>query len=202
MTRCIAAALLLLAIAGCDAFYNRRFVDPEPGADLRNRVVLVVPFKEQGWYGESSIGNQIGLGLTTHLQSECSSTDFLTGDEQQRALEVVFDWLEGPIPWGQIGRDAGVDAIVMGQVQVFSFAQPRIVGLLSGRMRLLVRVWDVAEDKFTFVRQLAFSFPNDPEHGEIAPSFEQNRSDITRHLILLASREISKLFCGALEDIH
>ena len=202
MTRCLAAALLLLAISGCDHFFNRKFVPPEEGADLRNRKVLVIPFKEKGWYGESAIGNQMSMGLITHLQSECTSAKFLTGDDHQRAVEVVYEWLEGPIPWGQVGVDAGVDAIVMGDVQVFSFEQPRIVGMLSGRMTLLVKIWDVGAGEFTFVRQLSFSFPDDPEHGDIAPSFEQTRPEITRRLVLHASRAISKLFCGAVEDLY
>ena len=195
--RFAAFGLLLPILCGClpDFIYNKVYVEPAEGGDLRDLRVLVVPFREEGrWYGESVTGRRISDTLEQVLKRGCSS-DFLDSEEQRFVLDPIFDSVEPTIDWQALCKKHELDAIVVGEVTETGYGHQKVVGMLTGRLAVLVEVWR-PEEGLTYSNELSKSFPDDPEHGEIATAFQENRREIESKLIGLTAAEIGDLLCG------
>ena len=193
-TLAIATSLYLLTTCGCNAFYKVEDVEPEAGADLQDLRVLVVPFREESrWYGESATGKALASGLERVIRLNCGA-EFLSSDERRAVLNDIIDSTDPTIPWTELARKHNLEAIVTGDIVHRSYGQQQIVGMVAGRMTVLVEIW--RPEGNTFSQEFTETYPKDPEHGEIAPSFEQTRGEVEAKLLGLISKQLGDAMCG------
>ena len=186
---------------GCDSLYNQRFQDPLEEFDLRKQRVLVVGFREgKGWYGDSINGRELQRWIHNYLQQECDNTELAADEAAEAAAAKDYDCVADTVPWSQIAAEADVDRIIYGEIRTLVFEQPKMIGMFMGHLDLVVKVWDAEEDR-TVSWQKTFRFPQDPEQGEVMPSFEMNEQEVRNKLYRIACEEITLDFCGKLVPI-
>lgn len=196
-----ALAFLALAQVGCDSLYNRRFEEPVEELDLRDQRVLVVGFREgESWYGDSVNGRELQRWIYNYLQKECDDTELATDEAAMTAQTAIYDCVEETVPWSAIGVDAEVDRIIFGEIRALVFEKPNMIGMFQGELDLVVHVWDV-EAGASHSWQKSFRFPEDPERGEVMPSFEMNEREVRGKLYRMACEDITLNFCGKLVPI-
>ena len=162
---------------------------------------MALGFKEgKGWFGDSRNGRDLQRQILDYLSKECGNSEFVGGDVAAIAEAQIYDCVEDTVPWSRIGAEADVDRIVFGEIRTLVYEKPNMVGMFQGELDLLVTVWDVEEDRSSSWHK-TFIFPEDPERGEILPSFEINEREVRRKLYLLACEEVTVDFCGKLVPI-
>ncbi len=201
MTRLTAFGLILLAIStsGCSIFgllYREKFVDPD--YDLTDRKVVIIPFKDmRKWYFEVPEGRDLATGIAARLASE-GDVEPVGGKEVH---EAVWDNVD-EVDWAEVGELVGADYVLYGTIREFRNNAKGVVGVMRGRLRLDVSVWDVKLDKLAYQAPIETIYPEDIESGDIMVSMEQNERELRIKLFGKAIRKIGAMFCGEWVDTY
>ncbi len=183
---------VLCGASGCASLWSEKKLSPE--LDLRRQNVVMVPFKQGNrWYFESEAGAEFSRFLFLHLQRDCKG--FQEVSDTQVEEEIATN-LDEKVPWASVGSRVDADYVVFGTIEKISFDSQEVYGMFQGRVVATCKVWDVRADRQVFSRRVAVQYPENPDHGGVIVSFEQNRPEVQRKLFLLATKKLVLLFCG------
>ena len=187
---------VLMGVPGCLWVFQQEFVEPE--FDIRDRYVMVLPFRHKKyWYGETQEGRQLALRIGYEIQAECDGVVHIHADEVEAMLA---NNVQEPVPWKELGTIAEADYLIFGTIRRLSLKNPRMVAMLTGELRCLVRVYNVDRDMIEYEREIEVRHPKDPSGGQIQIAFEQNEPQVKRKLYALMGTEIQRLLCGWVRD--
>lgn len=193
-----AALVLCLLFAGGTIGCNITEDRVEPDYDLRGADVFVVPFSHgYDWHYESKTGNRLGQTLEVALANDCGGLKTIRNKPVQS--EIRTD-LSDKVDWLSYGERVEAEYLIVGEIDKITYDNPRLVGMLQGYLEGRYEVWNIAEGRRDYTRQLQVRFPGDPDSGEVFISFEQSRTEIENALLATTAKEIAKHLCGYIRE--
>ncbi len=190
-------ATIALSAAGCGPDLV------EPVVPVDGRKVLVVPFSERSQASFDSInGLDLAEAVTVRLtrEREAQGDDVPEPIPQAKLQEVLARVDPSTLKPDDIGRRAGANLVVAGQLKKFETKRPGDVGILRGTAEAEVRILDAARtgaDGTLYSGTLVVQYP--PTEGFDVDSWgagattEINEEQMRRALVSLLSKEIAQL---------
>ena len=185
--RVLCQVLMLAAccvpITGCSLFSGAEFY-------LGSSRVAVMLFRgpEGKWYGDHASANQIYQRACAVLREGGA----IVCQSEKISREVRLHDDDSDPPWIAYGEQLRADYVIVSHLTMWNVGKASAIGYVPGRAMLSVDVYDVAEKKLTFSRQIDQSIGS----GELAEDMFPDVDSGKEALIRMVVREWRKTFIG------
>ncbi len=191
--RVVCQLFLLVAccvpITGCSLFSGAEFY-------LGSSRVAVMLFRGPGgpegpggkWYGDHASANQIYQRACAALREGGA----IVCQSEKISREVRLHDDDSDPPWIAYGEQLRADYVIVSHLTMWTVGKTSAIGYVPGRAMLNVDVYDVAEKKLTFSRQIDQSIGS----GELAEDMFPDIDSGKEALIRLVVREWRRTFIG------
>jgi len=151
--------------------------------------VVVIPLKDaaRGYYESGD-----GIDLATTIAGELiarKAASVVRSDEMVRR-QFAGQNLE-QVGWAEVGKAAGADLVLVGDIQDLRLKDPGVIGMLRGYSRVNVRIFDVRKNAFVYAGQAETWCP---DYGPGVATGDISPENLRNQLIAATAMNVVKKF--------